>query len=66
MYIDEQFYPDCGCWAESKQACSADTNPNDCCRFELIMHSIPHVNETSTAFSCIKNFTNDETAWMCK
>ena len=66
MYINEEFFPDCGCWVEQKQACSVDTNPNDCCRFELITHSNPHVNETGTAFSCTNNFINNEATWMCK
>ena len=65
---DQQPYPDCGCWVEfkNKPACSADTNPNDCCKFEVIMHSTPHVNMSGSVFSCTKNFSNEEAVWMCK
>ena len=65
-WLDEWVYDECGCKVEHQFACSVDTNPNDCCRFELIVHSIPHVNESGTAFSCTKNFTDGENAWMCK
>ena len=66
VWLDEYYYPDCGCWVEHQFACSVGTNPNDCCRFELIMHSIPHVNESGTVFSYTKDFTDDEASWMCK
>ena len=66
VWLDEKFYPECSCWVEHQLACSVGTNPNDCCRFELIVHSIPHVNESGTVFSSTKNFTDEETAWMCK
>ena len=66
VYLDEFYYYGCGCWVEPQLACSVGTNPNDCCRFELIMHSTPYVNESSTVFSYTKNFTEGEAAWMCK
>ena len=66
VYLDKVYYPDCGCWVEYQLACSVGTNPNHCCRFELVMHSIPHVNESGTVFSYTKIFTDDEAAWMCK
>ena len=50
---------------EHQYGCSVGTNDNDCCRFELTMHSIPHVNESGTVFSCTHNFTDGDT-WMCK
>ena len=67
--LDDRPHPDCGCWAEfeNKQlVCSFDTNPNDCCKFEVIMHSTPHINMSGSAFSCTKNFSNEEAMWMCK
>ena len=64
-WLDEFNYPECGCWVEHQYACSVGTNDNDCCRFELIVHSIPHVNESGTAFSYTKDFTDGD-AWMCK
>ena len=66
VWLDEWFYPECGCWVEHQLSCSVGTNPNDCCRFEFIVPSIPHVNESGTMFSSTKNFTDEETAWMCK
>ena len=65
-WLDEFLYVECGCWVEHQYACSVGTNDNDCCRFELTVHSIPHVNESDTAFSSSHNFTDGENAWMCK
>ena len=65
-WLDEFYYPECGCWVEEQFACSVGTNPKECCRLELTVHSIPHLNESGTTFSCTKNFTNEETAWLCK
>ena len=65
-WLDEWVYDECGCWVKQQYACSVGTHDNDCCRFELIVHSIPHVNESGTAFSCTWNFTDGENAWMCK
>ena len=31
-----------------KRGCSVDMDHNDCCRYEIIMHSIPHINENGT------------------
>ena len=64
--LDEWVYNEYGCWVEHQYACSVGTNNNDCCRFELIVHSIPHINESGTTFSCTKNFTDGENTWMCK
>ena len=67
--LDDQLYPDCGCQVEfkNKLACSSiGTNSNDCCKFEAIIHSTPNVNMTGSAFSCTKNFNNEEAVWMCK
>ena len=60
--------PECKCSIEfkNKPVCFVDTDPNDCCKFEVIMHSTPHVNMTGTAFSCTKNFSSEEAVWMCK
>ena len=66
--LDDQPYSGCGCWVEfkNKPACSNATSPNDCCKFEAIIHSTPYVNMTGSAFSCTKNFNNEEAVWMCK
>ena len=66
--LDDQLNPDCGCQVEfkNKPACSVDTDANDCCEFEAIMHSTPYVNMTGSAFSCTKNFNSEEAVWMCK
>ena len=60
--------PECRCSIEfkNKPVCSVDTDPNDCCKFEMIMHSTPDVNMTGTAFSCTKKFSSEEAVWMCK
>ena len=65
VWLDEFYYPECGCWVEHQYACSVGTNEYDCCRFELTVHSIPRVNESGTAFSYTKDFTDGD-AWMCK
>jgi len=54
------------CWAESAQACSPGTDPNSCCRFEFTIHSVPHLSDNGTIFSCTSNFTGESTARMCK
>ena len=67
--LDDQPHPDCGCWTEfenKRLLCSVDTNSNDCCKFEVIMHSTPNVNMSGSVFSCTKNFSNEEAVWMCK
>ena len=64
-YIDHTPFYDCKCRVEDRPACPIGTDPNDCCRFELIMHSTPVLKENGTVFSCTKNFSKD-TAWMCK
>ena len=67
VWLDESYYyPDYGCWVEHQLACSVGTNPNDCCRFELIVFSMPHVSKSGTVFSYTKNFIDEEVAWMCK
>ena len=65
---DQQPHPDCECWVEfkNKPPCSMGANSDDCCKFEVIMHATPYVNMNSSAFSCTKNFNNEETVWMCK
>ena len=67
--LNDQPYPDCRCWVEfkNKPSCSNTTNPNDCCKFEAIIHFIPYVNMTGSALSCTTNFNNSEEAvLMCK
>ena len=66
--LNDQPYPDCGCWVEfkNKPACLAGANSNDCCKFEAIIHSTSYVNMTGSAFSCTKNFNSEEAVWMCK
>ena len=66
VWLDEFYYSGCGCWVKHQLVCSVGINPNDCCRFELIVHSIPHVNESGTVFSSTNNFTDKTAAWMCK
>ena len=66
MFLDEFYYYGSGCWVEHQLACSVGTNPKGCCKFELIVHSIPHVNKNGTVFSSTKNFTDEEATWMCK
>ena len=66
VWLNDQPYSDCRCWVENKPACSVGTDPNNCCRFQLIMHSIPHLDDSGTVFSCTGNFTNKDIAWMCK
>ena len=65
---DQQPLPNYECWVEfkNKPPCSVVTNPNDCCKFEAIMHSTPYVNMTGSAFYCTKKFSNEEAVWMCK
>ena len=66
VYLDSYPYPDCGCWVENKLICPINTDPNDCCKFQFIMHSTPHLDDNGTEFSCTGNFTKKDTAWMCK
>ena len=56
------------CWVKHPVACSDGTDLSYCCRFEFTMHSItsPYINESGTAFSYSKNFTNEDTVWMSK
>ena len=66
VYLDSIPYSDCGCWVENKLSCSNNTNPNDCCKFEFIMHSTPRLDDSGTIFSCTGNFTKKDTSWMCE
>ena len=68
-FKDDQPHFDCNCQVEDKPACPSGTNVNDCCKFELIMHSTPHVDDNGTLFSCgiaTGKFTKENTATMCK
>ena len=66
VWLNEFLYPDCGCLVKHQPACSVGTNPNDFCRFELIVHTTPHVNVSGTKFCSDETFIDEETVWMCK
>lgn len=67
MHLDDHLFPNWKSWVEHQPACSVGTNPMECCRFKVIVHFIPHVNGSgATTFSCTRNFTDKENAWMCK
>ena len=65
-YLNDRPYSDGKCWVESKPACRNGTELNDCCRFEFIMHSTPHLDDSGTTFYCDNNYTDDSAAHMCK
>ena len=54
------FNCNCNCLAEIKQACSTDAVPyNDCCKFHLITHCTPYLNNNNTMFFCTNNHSDD-------
>ena len=54
------------CWVKHQPQCSDGTNLSDCCKFKFMINSNPHINESGTAISYSKNFTNEGTVWMSK
>ena len=65
-WLNEVPYADCNCWVEHRFACPVHTDPNDCCRFELVMHSTPHLDDNGTVFSCDQSFADKYTSQMGK
>ena len=66
QYIDEFPYYDCKCWVEHRFTCPVGTDPNYCCRFELLMHSTPQLDDNGTVFSCNRSFANEYTSQLRK
>ena len=66
VWLDEIPYPDCNCSVEHRFACPVGTDPNDCCRFELLIHSTPRLDDNGTVFSCNQSFADEYTSWMGK
>ena len=53
-------------WPNHQLACSDGTKLIDCREFEFIIYASPHINESGTAFSFSRKFTNEGTVWMSK
>ena len=66
QYIDEFPYYDCNCSTKHRLACPVGTDPSDCCRFELVMHSTPRLDDNRTVFSCNHSFADKDTSLMGK
>ena len=55
--VNDLPYSDCGCRTEVEEACPVDVNPNDCCKYKLMILSTPHLSNNGTVFFCTEHFT---------